>query len=343
MSGSFKILSWNLQGEVGIGEDRLRRQLNFLKNHTDDIDLFLFQAVNSEQGGPGTWRGHLGGLLDHLSSRGYHVVHTGDWAQELASTSVQPHGDISGSHNRCNLTASRWPLERRPLTLRNEAEGYPTRLNYYYSQFPEKILVGSIDLGGIDGSTVDVLESWNVGIINGAGWGEEKLNMLETVYARIYLRTSKSNHPVVLGGDFNAPRRETADGEIVPHGDNRAKMTSYPFYGEPYFFSSSNEAMTEYTYKHRWKRAEALLFDSDIGDWDMRDAYWIANDSRRESITDDYTHEIPSANPSRKRLDHVLVSSEFDVQSCEIWNGLGGSINGFEVSDHAPAVTEVGY
>lgn len=171
MSGSVKVLSWNLQGEIGIGGDRLQRQLDFLTSHTGDIDLFFLRAVNSEEGTPGNWDGHLGGLLDHFSSRDYHVVHTGDWAQELAWSSVQPHADIAGSHNRCNLSASRWPIECR-LSLRNEADGYPARLNYYYSHFPEKILVGSVDLEEADETDIDVLESWNVGIVNGAGWGD---------------------------------------------------------------------------------------------------------------------------------------------------------------------------
>lgn len=110
------VLTWNLQGEIGIGEDRLRRQLDFLDAHATEIDLFLFQAVNSEVGEPGDWAGHLGAVLEYFADREYHVVHTGDWAQELYDSTVQPHADIEGSHNRCTLTACHWPIERRPLS-----------------------------------------------------------------------------------------------------------------------------------------------------------------------------------------------------------------------------------
>lgn len=336
-----RVLSWNLQGEIGVGDERLTRQLDFLAQHTVDIDVFHFQAVNAEDGTPGDWGGHLGGLLDYFATREFHVVHTGDWARELAETSVQPHTEITGSHNRCNLTASRWPIERRPLTMRNQGDGYSIRLNYYYSQFPEKILVGEIDVEDAAVRTDDVLETWNVGIVSGAGWGEEKLNMLETVYARIHLRTSKSEVPVILGGDFNAPKRETVDGRIIPHGENRGKMTSYPYYGDPYFIRSGEDQFVEYTFRERWKRAESRLFDSAMGDWTMRDAYWCAEESSRESSTVDYTHEIPNAKPPRKRLDHVLVSEQFDVLHCEIWNGKGDTPNGFDPSDHAPVYAEL--
>lgn len=341
MPAATRLLTWNLQGEVGISKDRLQRQLDFLEEHTTDIDLFLFQAVHSQDGAQGDLSGHMGALLDYFSDRGYHVAHTGDWAQELAASTMQPHADIEGSHNRCNLTASRWPIERRPLPLRPEGEGYPSKLNYYYSQFPEKILVGEIDVTDDDRFEADQLESWNVGIINGAGWGEEKLNMLETVYASVHLRTWKSNVPVLLGGDFNAPKRETADCGIVPHGDNRGQMTAYPFYGDPHYLRTEADEFHESTFKDRWRRAESRIFDPAVGDWEMRDVYWIAEESPREPSTTDHTHEVTNATPSRKRLDHVLVSDQFDVRSCEIWNAEGGSIDGLEASDHAPVFTEL--
>lgn len=118
-------------------------------------------------------------------------------------------------------------------------------------------------------------------------------------------------------------------------------MTAYPFYGDPHYLRTVDDEFDESTFKERWMRAELRIFDPSIGDWDMRDAYWIAEDSRREPSTSDYTHVISNAAPPRKRLDHVLVSDQFDVRSCEIWNGEGGSIDGFDASDHAPVVAKV--
>lgn len=125
MTGNFTVISWNVQGEIGIDDTRLKRQLDFLDNYATDIDCFLFQAVNSEEGSTDAWEGHLGALHDYFKNQEYHVAHTGEWAQHLSDALVQPHANIEGAHNRCNLTASRWPIERKPLTLRNRGEGKP--------------------------------------------------------------------------------------------------------------------------------------------------------------------------------------------------------------------------
>lgn len=217
MSQGITAMSWNVQGEIGISDARMQRQLDILETQTPDVDIFLFQAVNYKSGTGDGWAGQLRALRDHLVERGYQLVHTGDWARELADSNVQSHANIEGAHNRCNVIASRWPVERRPLTLRNGGDRKPRGLNYYYSHFPEKMLVAEIDVSDASGIAADELEAWYVGNINGANWGEEKLNMLETVYGRIYLQTAKTDTPVVLGGDFNAPKREQANGTIVPH------------------------------------------------------------------------------------------------------------------------------
>jgi exonuclease III len=316
----------------------MQRQLDFLETHTKDVDLLLFQAVNYERGAGEAWSGQLHTLRQYFEQRGYHVAHTGDWAHELAESTVQPHANIQGAHNRCNLLVSRWPLERRPLTLRNRGNRKPRGLNYYYSHFPEKMLVAEVDLSAEAALPVDTLEVWNVGIINGANWGEEKLNMLETVYGRIYLQTTKTDRPVLLGGDFNAPKRETKEQSVVPHGTGAGQYTNYPGYGHPHYFQEDGGQMREFEFSDRWQLAERRLFDPDAGDWLMRDAYWAAAESHGAASTEDYTHVLANGSPRRKRLDHILVSQQFDVQRCDIWNGELGSVDGFDASDHAPVV-----
>lgn len=217
MTATLTALSWNVQGEIGIGEARLQRQLDFLDANATGVDLLLLQAVHYEPGSGNGWEGQLGALLEYFADD-YHVVHTADWAHELAQSTVQPHADIEGAHNRCNLLASRWPASRRSLTLRNRGNRKPRQLDYYYTHFPEKLLVAEVDVSDASTFARDDLEVWNVGIINGASWGEEKLNMLETVYGRLYLQTTKTDTPVLLGGDFNGPKRETEEGGIIPHG-----------------------------------------------------------------------------------------------------------------------------
>jgi endonuclease/exonuclease/phosphatase family metal-dependent hydrolase len=190
------------------------------------------------------------------------------------------------------------------------------------------------------GFPVNTVEPWNVSIINGANWGEEKLNMLETVYGRIDLQTTKTDIPVLLGGDFNAPKRETATGEIIPHGHNAPKYTNYPLYGDPYYFQDSDE-LTEFRFNQRRQRAEAQLFDPAVSEWNMRDAYWGAETGDKKSSVEDFTHIVEAGTPSNKRLDHILVSEQFDIHRCELWNDIGSTVNGLGPSDHAPVVTDV--
>jgi|AntDeeMinimDraft_5_1070356.scaffolds.fasta_scaffold01623_3 endonuclease/exonuclease/phosphatase family metal-dependent hydrolase len=342
MGGSgLRVLSWNVQGEIGISDQRMQEQLEFLDTQLLDTDLLLFQAVNYERRDDGDWGGQLDTLTEFLMEHSYSIVHTGDWAEELATSSVQPHANIEGAHNRCNLIASRWPIERRPLTLRNRGDRKPRGLNYYYSHFPEKLLVTEVDVSSSPSVECNTVELWNVGIINGANWGEEKLNMLETVYGRIYLQIEKTGVPVLLGGDFNAPKRERADGSITPHGSNKGQYTTYPGYGDPHYTRDPTGEMAERTFRHRWQAAETRIFDPDVGDWGMRDAYWAAEECPKAASEIDYTHVLSNGTPARKRLDHVLVSPEFEVETCELLNGELGSPGAFSVSDHAPVVTDL--
>ena len=334
-------MSWNVNGEVGVSEERMKTQLEFLDNCVSDADIFMFQAVDYERQGEGEWGGQLGSLLEHFESiddEDYCFAHTADWAHELAESTVQPHQAINSPHERCNLTVSRFPVKRTPLSLRSDGNGYPQKLTYYTTHFPESLLVGELNLSNADEHERNEMEVWNVGIINGANWHEEKIKMLETVYARIYLRNQKTDQPVVLGGDFNAPKREHENGTIVPHGDGTPEYTRqhYPFYGSPYYFEGDEGEMEEFTFRDRWKAAESNVFDPDVGRWDMRDAYWVANEGSKKSAVDEYTHEIASGG--RKRLDHILVSSHFDVDRCEILLDEMDRDDGPDASDHAPVV-----
>lgn len=203
------------------------------------------------------------------------------------------------------------------------------------------MLVVELDASDDTAIGADKLEVWNVGIVNGANWGEEKLNMLETVYGRICLQTTKTDTPVLLAGDFNAPKHETKDREIVPHGKNAGQYTNYPDYGDPYYFRDSTGMVNELEFNQRWERAEARIFDPNMGEWSMSDVYWSAEESQQEPSTVDYTHVLSNGSPAQKRLDHILVSQQFNVQKCELWNGELGSKNGFRASDHAPVVTSL--
>jgi endonuclease/exonuclease/phosphatase family metal-dependent hydrolase len=144
-----------------------------------------------------------------------------------------------------------------------------------------------------------------------------------------------------LGGDFNAPKRERADGSIIPHGENKSQYTDYPDYGDPHYVRESDGDMTELEFKQRRQLAEARIFDSDAGDWGLEDVYWAADESLKKASVEDYTHVIPNGTPARKRLDHVFTSQQFEIKKCEIYNGEFDSPDALRASDHASVMTSL--
>lgn len=99
--------------------------------------------------------------------------------------------------------------------------------------------------------------------------------------------------------------------------------------------------MEAYRFDRRWQLAEARIFDHGVSEWGLRDAYWAAEEGRRMSSSEDFTHVVHNASTPEKRSDYRLVSERIEVLECEIWNGVGSSANGLEVSDHAPVVATV--
>ena len=348
MGETITVMTWNVHGEIGASTEKIRRQTKFFDKHHSDTDLFLLQAVNydKEEGG---WTGQLGKFLQYFGGkRGYYCTHTGDWVYELYNTDIQPYHNISAPFNRCNLTVSRWPIDRQPLDLRNRGNGKPVGLNYFYSNFLTGLLVSDIHHPSKKVTDSEALEVWNASIIHGAGWKEEKINTLETVYARIYLQNKKTNKKIILGGDFNAPKKELSkqdsdekEIEITPHNGNGYQATNRPFYGNPYRYRDTEGGSEEFTFSQRWKDAEGYIFDSEKGDWDMSDAYWDAEKSLKRSSFEDHSFDFNSDDVDSKRLDHILVDDHFDVKYCEIQNGEDTDANGFDASDHAPVVAKL--
>jgi endonuclease/exonuclease/phosphatase family metal-dependent hydrolase len=348
MKQNITVMTWNVHGEIGASTEKIQRQTDFFDEHHSDTDLFLLQAVNYKKEEDG-WNGQLGRFLQYFGGeRDYYSTHTGDWAHELYQSDVQPFHNISAPFNRCNLTVSKWPIDRKPLDLRNRGNRKPIGLNYFYTNFLTGPSVSDVHLPDEDTTDTEGLEVWNTSIINGSNWKEEKINALETVYARIYLQNKKTNKNVILGGDFNAPLKELSEQdsdeneiEIIPHSGNNFKATNRPFYGNPYRYRDSENGSVEFAFSQRWKNAERCVFDPEFSDWDMRDTYWTADNSAKKSSTADHTHVVNNGNPANKRLDHILTDSHFDVKACEIQNGKDDSPNGFDASDHAPVVAEL--
>lgn len=123
MTETISAMSWNVQGEIGIGDVRMQRQLDFLDNHTTDIDLFLFQAVNHEEGLKDGWQGQLGEFLTHFSNRDYEYV------QEEAVTLVYNQTDSlvisDGTRPRSSPRGWRTGVTHRFRTVKSACEASP--------------------------------------------------------------------------------------------------------------------------------------------------------------------------------------------------------------------------
>ena len=338
MTEEITAMTWNLNGEGGISETTCQDQIDFLKKNHDDTDIFLLQAVDYAQ--------NLGEEPSHFQERGYSIADNRDWNHQLNQSDIPPFQNIGSPFKRCKIIASRWDVDRNPLDLREMKDRIPNKINYFYANFPTSILRADIHHPAISVTDNSGLQAWNAGVIHGSGWKEEKTNVLETIYAQVYLQNDQTDKAVLLGGDFNAPQAETPVqtedgliGEIEPHNASGRQYTDQPFYGNPYRYQSRNgEKSEKYTFTQRYQNAERYIFDSSFTEWDMRDAYWCADDSAKRSSNDDYTYDYHRDNVENKRLDHILADSHFTVTSCDVQNGIDTVVNGLEPSDHAPVL-----
>ncbi|PSP90046.1 hypothetical protein BRC90_02830 [Halobacteriales archaeon QS_4_69_34] len=343
MTEDITVMTWNTNGDAGVSQKRIRGQKDFFSDHHGDTDLFLLQAVQYATDDDEK-ESHFQELKDYFEDRGYHIAHTRDWSNQLRKLDVQPYHNISSPFSRCKITASRWSIDRKPLDLRNRGDGKPVGLNYFYTNFLTGPFVSDVHIDTLTPDDVE-LEVWNTGIIHGSGWKEEKINALETIYGRIYLQNRYTDRKVILGGDFNAPKREVSeqrngetDVEIEPH--HPALQKDKPFYGNPYRYqdpAGEQEGDTvQFTFRQRWENAESYIFDSEKSDWNMKDAYWYADDSLKQSSVEDYSFDFPLEGVDNKRLDHILADeTQFDIICCEVQNGHETDANGFDASDHA--------
>ena len=344
MTQEITVMTWNLRGENNPSRDTICEQIDFLEEYHEETDLFLFQAVDYIKKDDTEDFSHFQQVKKYFDDRGYDTTDNRSRNRQLLNLDVQPYHNITSPFKRCKITASRWPIDEKMLDLRNNGNRKPRHLNYFYASFLTGPFVSDIHLPDEDTTDNEGLEVWNTGIIHGAGWKEEKIKALETVYSRIYLQNQKTNKKIILGGDFNAPWKETKEqgsAEIHPHSPD-PKHLDKPFYGNPYRYQDEESGTKQFSFSQRWRNAESYIFDSEKSDWDMKDAYWNADDSLKLPSTDDHTHVVNNGNPPNKRIDHILADAHFNITSCDIQNGVGDEIdangfrNGVTPSDHAP-------
>lgn len=179
--------------------NRIESQVAFIADRQPDL-LLLNEVTTKKRE---LW-------LDSLRDIGYSAIEDSmDWAKTLGNSDIPPHGDIN--HVNGNLTALRDEfrgenLARQSPSIR-EGPWENADLKDWDTNFPEKILPTNFEVGGTE------IEVWNVRAVPGNDWGEEKIKILETTYSRI---RKAGEPPIILAGDFNAPKDEREDGTLIP-------------------------------------------------------------------------------------------------------------------------------
>jgi exonuclease III len=173
--------------------------------------------------------------------------------------------------------------------------------------FPEKIQKLVIEADHQE------IELWNFHAISGSSHPLEKVRSFEAVYegiknslgnnSRVWNNTEK--RPVILGGDFNSPRQEFRDGQVVTFASDRRRKIH-----------------------ERTRKAELSLLKG-LAEFKMVDAFRHINGFE---TMDAYSHEVGG---SKFRFDHIFVSNILSPKKCFY------DESGFDYSDHAPIVADL--
>lgn len=315
------VASWNVQGESKTSSEDIREQVEFLFSALDEVpDIINFQAVACRNKGNDPWYRGVDVLRSRLAEHGLgHLVHSCDWAAELANSTIQPHHKIKASHERANVTASRFPLSRKRLEIDGEISAR-SKHRQFTTNFPERILVSEVQSKQQLGTRI---ENWNVGVIAGSSWGEEKIKILETVYSHL---SGNSNQPRLLAGDFNTPNDERNDEDT---GSN------YITYGGRQEADEENKGDLRKPswIAERWHDAELKVLEG--CDDQLHDAFRQKHGHQLKDSNGHYQDGMYShkAGGTKKRLDHIFSDAQrFTVESCRYLSLQDAP------SDHAPIV-----
>lgn len=290
-----RVLTWNVQGAVPPfgSKDRIRSQVEFIDKEVGRPDLLLLNEVTTAQ------RDFWHGQLDEI---GYEeIVDTLDWASELGDSEVPPHQEfnhVNGNLIAIHESSALGNLRRIPARIREGPVG-DSVLKHWDTNFPEKILNAQVEYGELS------IDLWNIRAVPGSMYGEEKIKILENTYGRIL---AAGERPRILAGDFNGPKAETAEGEIVSWGVDR------------------DGALGE-----RWTRAELDILTG-LEEVGMVDVFRAVNGYGELDVLDVSHPTQGGERLSGKRFDHLFASESFCPESCRYVEG------GFECSDHAPLV-----
>lgn len=279
-----RVMSWNVNKSAN-SSGRIDDQLDFIHQH--DVDVLLLQEVRNgkDQQWLDVWKRGLEDL--GLGS----IEDSCECAAELADSTVPPHGDIGHDNGHITAVDDGWTLNRNEQLINERLD--TADLSHYTTNFPEKILVTDLET---DRKTIEL---WNIRAVPGSSWGEEKIKIFETVYERMM---DGGRKPRILGGDFNSPDAELADGQAVPFGYRK----------DPEI-------------RRRWVAAELNVLKG-LGHLGMVDVF------RAQHGYGDL--DVEDTSWRSKRFDHVIASESLGAERCFYDDA------GLECSDHAPIIAD---
>jgi exonuclease III len=189
-------------------------------------------------------------------------------------------GEFRNARRLFNLTVSRWPLSHLP------AVGAPQ---------PERVLSTVVE------TPAGLLELHNVHIPPAQSRGMVKVETCEALYERLARPAERHR---ILCGDFNTPRLETAEGEVITFADNHPDQIA------------------------RWDTAERSIVCG-LAEWDLADAFRLLNGYDRRDVS--WVFNTRARRKAGHRLDHVLASASLATAYCDYhhgWREIG-------LSDHS--------
>jgi exonuclease III len=205
------------------------------------------------------------------------------WALALAEAGLEhvvDSGEFRNGRRLFNLTASRWPLNELPAIA---------------APHPERVLSTVVD------TPVGLLELHNAHIPPAQSRGFLKVETCEAIYERL---ARPSDRHRVLCGDFNTPREETSEGQVITFAGNHPQWLE------------------------RWDAAERSVVTG-LSEWDLADAFRRLHGYERQDVS--WVFHTRARRKAAFRLDHVLASASLATCFCDYhhgWRELG-------LSDHS--------
>ncbi len=185
----------------------------------------------------------------------------------------------------------------------------PYRINI---PFPERVLTIKLQ------EEYEGVEIYTTHVPPGSSNGVIKVEHLEGLYA--YLKTNKSQK--ILTGDFNSPKAELANGEVITWGQ---KVNA----------SGKVRIAINPKWKHqcsgeRWDLAERSIIESH-SEIKLKDVF-----RSLKGYTDDSGSWFTNKRVGR-RYDHIFCSNNFHIKSCSYKQ----EPRLLKLSDHSPIVAEL--